>query len=757
MRAWSAKQRFPVAQWVQQLEGLYNESIRIHMKEAKKKKLEVVSPVLQITRPSSRASNFGAYQDPQQSGGLDSGRMSPAFPTPSRPATPTLRDLTSPTLQAPTTPWASGSRSNSPRNSSASSLHGGIYGNPSVRDSTISVDSFAVRAQNGGMASPAFGPDGGLGFPQPAFMQHRNSSLLSLPDVVGDRQDLKLQQVDQFFNDTSGEYYAEFEEMLDDLTAQNSASDLCIETFLKKSEKEWFARYRDAKLGRVHDSRPASRAGSRPASRNGDRRNESVVSRGRQRHRSLTPARSVFETSPPPDGGHMVDDEFLLGDGYKAPTGLKKILSIRIGDWPVYSFLLALGQIISVNSYQIVLLTGDTNQTPAKLYMTAATYMITSLCWWAMERHFKSVYALSIPWVFFGLAFFMIGVAPFISDWRAADALEEVATCFYAAGASSGALAFALNFGDEGGAPTKQWITRALSVSGVAQLYSLALWYWGSLVSNQDTTATVFLGSSNIPQAVVICVPFAILFWAIGAVLFLGLPDYYRQAPAQIPGFYISLYRRKIVPWFFVMVILQNYWLSAQYGRTWQFLFASQYIPGWGVFLLALGFLLGLWSIVLYGFSYFSDEHTWLLPIFAIGLCAPRWAQEFWATSGIGWYIPWAGSAVGSAILSRCLWLWLGLLDNIQGVGLGMMLLATLTRQHVMVVLLGAQVIGSAFTMLARATSPNALSPNTTFPDFTQGLYPGVASEWFWVCLMFQLIIPIGFFKFFRKEQVAKP
>ena len=308
-----------------------------------------------------------------------------------------------------------------------------------------------------------------------------------------------------------------------------------------------------------------------------------------------------------------------------------------------------------------------------------------------------------------------------------------------------------------GGAPTRQWITRALLVSGVAQVYSLALWYWGSLVSDQDTTATVFLGNSNIPQSLAVCIPIAIFLWVIGGVLFVGLPDFYRQTPAKIPGFYISLYRRKIVPWFFVMIILQNYWLSAPYGRSWQFLFGSQFIPGWGAFLLALGFFVVLWSIVLYAFSYFSDEHTWLLPIVAIGLCAPRWAQEFWGTSGIGWYLPWAGSPVGQAILSRCLWLFLGLLDNIQGVGLGMMLLATLTRHHVMTVLIGAQVVGSAFTMLARATSPNALSPNTTFPDFSQGVMPGAASPYFWACLGCQLIIPVGFFKFFRKEQVSKP
>jgi len=127
-----------------------------------------------------------------------------------------------------------------------------------------------------------------------------------------------------------------------------------------------------------------------------------------------------------------------------------RILSIRIGDWPLYSFFLAFGQVISVNSYQIVLLSGETSQTPVKLYMVAATYMATSIIWWAMERNFKSVYALSAPWLFFGLAFMLLGVAPFSSDWRVEEQVVSAATCFYAAGASSGALAFALNFGDEG-------------------------------------------------------------------------------------------------------------------------------------------------------------------------------------------------------------------------------------------------------------------------------------------------------------------
>jgi len=245
---------------------------------------------------------------------------------------------------------------------------------------------------------------------------------------------------------------------------------------------------------------------------------------------------------------------------------------------------------------------------------------------------------------------------------------------------------------------------------------------------------------------------------AIGIILFYGLPDYYRQLPETIPGYYVSLFRRKTVLWFFVMVIIQNYWLSAPYGRSWEFLFSSKHVPGWAIFLLAVLFFVLLWSALLGVFAVFSNSHPWLLPIFAtgLGLGAPRWAQEFWGTSGLGLYLPWAGGPVASAIVSRCLWLWLGLLDTIQIVGVGMMLIATLTRQHVMGVLIASQIIGGLVTILARATSPNAVHAQGTFPDFTEGSMSGLASKYFWICLVFQLVIPLGFFKFFRKEQVSK-
>ena len=94
-----------------------------------------------------------------------------------------------------------------------------------------------------------------------------------------------------------------------------------------------------------------------------------------------------------------------------------------------------------------------------------------------------------------------------------------------------------------------------------------------------DSTATVFVGRFNVPQLIVLGVPIAIVFCAIGVILYLGLPNFYRQFPATIPGFYISLYRRKVVPWFFVMIILRNYWLSAPFGRSWQ---SSRDVTGCG-------------------------------------------------------------------------------------------------------------------------------------------------------------------------------
>lgn len=86
-----------------------------------------------------------------------------------------------------------------------------------------------------------------------------------------------------------------------------------------------------------------------------------------------------------------------------------------------------------------------------------------------------------------------------------------------------------------------------------------------------------------------------------------------------------------------------------------------------------------------------------------------------------------------------------------------MILLQTLTRLHIAYTLVGAQIFGSVATMVARATSPNRDGQGDLFPDFSVGPLPGLSKPWFWVGLIFQLIITLGFLRFFRKEQLSKP
>lgn len=66
-----------------------------------------------------------------------------------------------------------------------------------------------------------------------------------------------------------------------------------------------------------------------------------------------------------------------------------------------------------------------------------------------------------------------------------------------------------------------------------------------------------------------ICTPITLFLWAIGLIVYFGLPNYYRQTPGKMPSFYKSVFRRKIVLWNWVVVILQNFFLSAPYGRNW--------------------------------------------------------------------------------------------------------------------------------------------------------------------------------------------
>ncbi|KAK5655969.1 hypothetical protein OQA88_5107 [Cercophora sp. LCS_1] len=735
MRAWSAKQRFPVAQWVEDLDKLQSEAIRMHNREAKKHKRHASGGLLAVPSeqryfddsdaetPSNRVSRSSSFSVPHITE-TDHDEQRRVVSGPERPLSP------------PNPMFA-----NQSARSSMASLSTVVADHPN--QSTTSVDTFAMRIMS---PDGSDGRPGAFGLPSTEdrgrsgiyLNPSRNVSRLSVVDVVGDRQDFKLQKVDPFFTDSTGEYYNTFEKKLQGLTAKNSDTELCIDDYLKESEKQWAKDFRDAKLGRSRSpSRSRSPAPSLLVRRSRQSRPSSMLSVSSQ-----GPSDDEIDDHRP---GSSRDDEFLLGDGYKPPTGLKKLLSIRVGDWPVYSFILALGQIMSANSYQIVLLAGETGQTETQLYVIAGTYALTSTLWWFMFRRVQAVYVLSLPWVFYGLGFLLIGITPFLPA-ATRGAIQLTASAIYAAGASSGALFFALNFGDEGGAPIMTWIFRAALIQGIQQIYLILLWYFGSL----STTPAP-------PVLLAITIPISLVLFSLSLVSLLGLPDYYRQSADVIPSFYKSLLRRHIIPWFFLYVIITNYFFSPLYGRTWSFLFASKYLPAYATILLSLGFFVGVWAVGLWIFSWLSKSHPWILPLFSIGLGSPRWAQLLWSTSGIGLYLPWLKSSVVSALVSRSLWLWLGTLDTIQGVGLGMVLLLTLTRQHVAATLMGAQVLGAIFTMLGRATAPCKEGPGDVFPDFSGDLGVAVSRPWFWVVLGLVMVLPVGFFKFFRKEQVAKP
>jgi alpha-1,3-glucan synthase len=310
-----------------------------------------------------------------------------------------------------------------------------------------------------------------------------------------------------------------------------------------------------------------------------------------------------------------------------------------------------------------------------------------------------------------------------------------------------------------GGAPIKAWVFRACVIQGTQQIYITALFYWGATITAATATGKTEvnpLTDSKLMAAVTL--PIGVFLWAIGLILFTSLPPYYRQTPGTIPDFYRTLLNRRLILWFFVTVILQNYFLSAPYGRNWAYLWSSTYAPHWAIGLLVLFFFVVVWAVFLYIFGILSKKHSWILPIFAIGLGAPRWAQMLWGTSGIGLWVPWMpGGPIAGALAGRSLWLWLGVCDSIQGVGFGMILLQTLTRIHIAVSLIIAQLLGTAITMIAKATAPDKDGPGDVFPDFSAGVVAGLSKPWFWVALAAQLVIPIGFFKFFRKEQLSKP
>ncbi|THX82417.1 putative alpha 1,3 glucan synthase [Aureobasidium pullulans] len=806
MRARSAKQRFPVQKWVEDLNILQSTAIRIHQREA--------NYGLQPSRRS--VSNFGnessislaMARDPSPSAGPVYETQPRTSPSPSNlnrtlslgsragpghhGRTPRVQitdadiseddedlfgseyslDMEEATisreaadnytreseradaldqlegrgrgdsLSAPQPALVPGTRSRSPSPDPRELYRGRSRNRNSEPYLSVQTDDRTVRRASADSLLPVADPRDRSSSRLSNSSRLSTSSQLDLTTVVGSKKDYSLQKIELNFDDKTGEYYRAFETMLDKLNGKTSEKDLCIEEYLVDSEKAWFKKYRDAKLGRAHDRGSSAKLHS-------NRMSASPHGSGR----------SSADADERTSVGEGSMEDFLLGDNYQRPSLVKRWMLTRLGDWPLYSFLLALGQIMAANSYQITLLTGGEDPKPSMIYTIGGIYIASSVVWWLLFRRVKARFVLSVPFVMYGLAFLFLGMAPFLPKGAGRDWMQNVADGIYAAASASGSLYFALNFGDEGGSPISSWVYRACIIQGTQQIYITGLFYWGRTITKATPKQKIEKDTlSSSPIMAAITLPIAALLWLVALTLFTSLPAYYQQRPGKIPSFYKTLARRKLISWFFVAVILQNYFLSSQYGRSWQYLWSSNYAPVWVIAILVLVFFIIVWALMLFVFSKLSKSHSWILPIFAIGLLAPRWAQQWWGTSGFGLWLPWMpGGAVGGAIAGRALWLWLGVLDAVQGVGFGMMLLQTLTRIHIGVTLISAQVLGTAVMLIAKATAPNRNGPGDVFPDLSAGVIEAISKPWFWIALACQLVIPIGFFKFFRKEQLSKP
>ena len=355
----------------------------------------------------------------------------------------------------------------------------------------------------------------------PNLANRSRLSVLSLTDLEKDRglQHSTIKKGDAMFTDADGKAKAAFVQSLKKgLTAESSKKKFCIETFLMDAERRFFEAQKDKQIhGKKH--------------------------------------RVNF----------IDDDDEDLGTNVRL-RGMRRFLAMRVGDWPVYTILAALGQVLSANSYQLTLLAGDYQKTK-QLYIINTIFALMSVFWYFIYRKVPAIWVLSVPFILYGFSFILVGL-PHISrlgNESMSRHLTNSASYIYASASASGSLFFALNFGAEGGIEVKGWVIRACIIQGLQQIWSSAMWYWGNGLNNRD---------SKIFQMYVTGVPMsvAVIVWGLGALLiffsiamFSGLPKYYRQAPGNIPAFYRSLYRRKVIVWFLISQILSNFWLALAY------------------------------------------------------------------------------------------------------------------------------------------------------------------------------------------------
>ena len=93
----------------------------------------------------------------------------------------------------------------------------------------------------------------------------------------------------------------------------------------------------------------------------------------------------------------------------------------------------------------MTLLSGRNWEDDVQLYALGGVFLVASALWYFLFRLKPAVYVLSAPWMFFGIAFFLIGL-PYVSN---AGVLFRIASRCYATASAAAFIFFSLNFGEE--------------------------------------------------------------------------------------------------------------------------------------------------------------------------------------------------------------------------------------------------------------------------------------------------------------------
>jgi len=109
-----------------------------------------------------------------------------------------------------------------------------------------------------------------------------------------------------------------------------------------------------------------------------------------------------------------------------------------------------ISQMLSATSFQMTLLTGQSFQSNNQLYILGAIVFAGTALWYPLFRMKPSIHVLSLPWMFFGLAFFLVGLPSVANPLHSSRTIlfSAASYCYGIASAASFAF-FGLNFGEE--------------------------------------------------------------------------------------------------------------------------------------------------------------------------------------------------------------------------------------------------------------------------------------------------------------------